>query len=99
MVEVIVAAVLFAVSAAGIFATITYTRPSAVSDSRIKAALYSKKVLDSLNKAVEGATWDSGLLSVGSHNWPADAEFTGYTATYTVSDAGGARKVVVNIHW
>jgi Tfp pilus assembly protein PilV len=105
MVEVIVAAVLFATASAGIFATISYTNHSSGSsgsDARVKAAFLAKMVLDQLNKEVNSSTWSSGLLSVGDHTWPAVAGFTGYTATYKVTEPdgpGGARKVVVNVDW
>ena len=99
MVEVIVAALLFAVSAAGIFATISYTTSTTISDNRIKAGLYSKRVLDSLTKSVASNTWDTSSLSVGNHTWPSDSDFPGYNASYVVTDAGGARKVQVNVVW
>ena len=103
MVEVIVASVLFAASAAGIFATVAMTNRDPDIDTKIQAARFAKKVIDGLNKEVIGSTWSTAgtSLAVGVHNWPADAEFSGYTATYTVSAdvATGARKVVVNINW
>ena len=49
MVEVVVAAILFAVASAGIFATITRTNRTE-SVIRAKASLFSKKILDGLSK-------------------------------------------------
>ena len=95
MVEVIVAAVLFATASAGIFATISYTNRTIESGTRVRGAVFAKKILDSLNKEVIATSWNTGLLSIGSHNVPADASFPTCTATYVVTDAGGARKVVV----
>jgi Tfp pilus assembly protein PilV len=100
MVEVIVSAILFAAAAAGVFATISYTGKTATSHSRLEAALLSKKVLDQLSKEVNETTWASGALTVNTtHTWPADPDFPGYTATYTVSDVNGARKVDVDVAW
>jgi type II secretory pathway pseudopilin PulG len=100
MVEVIVAAILFAVASASIFGTISHTDQTAVSNSRVRGALLGRKVLDRLSKAVTTENWTTGLLTVGSHTWPADADFPGYVVTYEVtSDASGARKVVLSIDW
>ncbi len=99
MIEVIIASLLFAGAAAGIFATISYTNTSTESESKVKAARFSKKILDQLNKDVTSSAGATSFTN-GVHNWPADAEFPGYTATYTVwIEPSGARKVTVNAVW
>ena len=97
MVEVIVAAVLFAVASAGIFATISYTNRSIESNTRVRASVFSKKILDQLNREVSAATWNTGGLSVGNHNVAADPDFTGCTASYVVSNVSSTRKVVLTV--
>ena len=97
MVEVIVAAVLFALASAGIFATISYTNRTVESNKRVQASSFAKKILDGLNKEVVGATWGlaGNLLTVQGPAYvvPADPDFPGCTASYTVANAGTARKV------
>ena len=101
MVEVIVASVLFATSAAGIFATINLvTSRNGDPGAKMKAALFAQRVLEGLDKKVSTLTWNTDL-SLGTHAWPI-TEFAGYSATYTVTDDAlvpGARKVEVNVHW
>lgn len=97
MVEVIVAAVLFAVASAGIFATISFTNRSTESNTRVRASIFAKKILDQLNREVSAVTWDTGLLSVGNHNVPADANFAGCTASYVVSNVSSTRKVLLTV--
>ena len=98
MVEVIVASILFAAASVGVFATISYTNRTAESTAKVKTAMFSKKILDQLNKDVSEATWATGSLTLGVHNVAAgsDPDFPACSATYTVSDASGARKVVVD---
>jgi len=99
MVEVVVAAVLFAAASAGVFATISFTNRSLESNTRVQAATFGKKILDRLRGAVVSATWNTGDLSIGTHtiNVGSDADFPACSAVYVVSDAGnGARKVEVN---
>ena len=101
MVEVVVAAVLFAVASAGIFATISYTSRTVQSSSRVQAATLAKKVLDQLNTQVDASTWDTAgnLLTVGNYGPIADANFPGCTINYTASPdaATGARKVLITV--
>ncbi len=96
LVEVIIAALLFSATAAGVFSTISYTNRRTESDLKIKAALFSKKVLDGLNKDVSESSW-AVVFATGPHPTVITyADYTGCSATYTVSDVDGARKVNVN---
>ena len=101
LVEVMVASVIFAMAATGIFATINLTNQSSGSDSRVKAALFGKKILDGLSREVSPDGWaEDGKLSLGEHQVSEDPDFSGYAARYTVfSDTTGARKVTVNVFW
>jgi prepilin-type N-terminal cleavage/methylation domain-containing protein len=102
MVEVVVAAVLFAVASAGIFATISLTNRTAESGLRVQAATFAKEVLDQLNSAVDASTWKdpNNRLSPGIHNVPLGSvpDFPACSATYEVSQPdgqNGARKVEI----
>lgn len=110
MVEVMVASVIFVISAAGIFATMSLTRkPTVQVDSKLQAALFGKKILDSLSKSVSPSGYaDGGALSkvptphhvVNMEDVDSSHEFSGYNATYDVSDdSTGALKVTVNVQW
>jgi Tfp pilus assembly protein PilV len=102
LVEVVVAAVIFAVASLGIFATINLMDKTATSDARLKAALFAKKILDGLSAEIEpGVNNTGGALSSGTHQVADDADFSGYTASYYVSadTATGARKVKVTVTW
>jgi prepilin-type N-terminal cleavage/methylation domain-containing protein len=103
MVEVIVAAVLFATTAAGVFATISFTNRKVESDTRTQAVAFAKKILGQLNEHVNSSTWDqsNNSLTVKDDPYvvPADADFPGCTGSYLVSDpdGNGGRKVVIEV--
>lgn len=104
MVEVVVASIIFVIAATGVFATMAkMNNPVVQSDSRVKAALFGKKLLDNLSKDVTDLTYDTGNLSIGTHMVaadPADTEFAAYSATYVVTThASGARQVTLNVQW
>jgi len=102
MIEVIVAAVIFATAAAGVMATVSITSTPAVNnEARLKGASFGKKVLDTLSKAVKSGMDTSGALTVGPHVYGADpdGDFPGYTANYVVSIVGGQRKVDITVAW
>lgn len=115
IVEVLVASMVFSIAAVGIFSTIAITRkPSAVSERKIAAAYYGKRVLDDLRAKTDARpnVWNGGALgtagslpySVGLGTTTING--TVYTATYTVNDATPAspgapevRKVDLTITW
>ena len=100
MVEVMVAAVLFLVAATGVLATIVQTRkPAMDSNGRVRAAMYAEKVLGEMHSDIGANTWSSASWTAGTHTLPADAEFSGYNGTYTVTDVGGGKQVSFNITW
>jgi hypothetical protein len=99
MVEVIVASVIFITATAGVMSTIGLTATPAINnEAKTKGAVFGKKVFNSLSKEINSNV-ASGLLSVGSHTWPNDPDFPGYTATYIVSMSGVLRKVDVSVTW
>ncbi len=107
LVEVIVAAVVFAGAAMLSFAAVGRLKLSEnVSVYRLNAALMAKKVLDGLSKDVNAQTWSSGNLTVGTHGGITDPDFPPYkvtdpspTASYVVSNSGSCRKVVITVTW
>ncbi len=105
LVEVVVASVVFAVSAAGVIAMMSsLNKPSEESSDAITASMVGKQILEKLRKDVDMVTWDDpgGALTVGDHTM-ADVVIDGktYTPTYTVvEDAStGARRVDLHVDW
>jgi len=93
MVEVVVAAVIFALTAVGFYATISaLTAPAEQSSRDVTAAFLGKQKLEELRSAVDATTWDSGSmvanpLAPGVH--PAQnvvVDGITYSVQYTVFD-------------
>ena len=108
MVEVTVAAIVFALTAAGIFATVSAIRQPAGDTTReITAAFVGGQILESLRNEVDASTWNlSGFplsTSPSSHSiTPVTVGNITYSGTYTVlpdPQGTGARKVTLNITW
>jgi len=107
MIEVIVASLVFAIAAAGIFATsAALNRPSEVSDEKLKAAFLGKQILESLRTAVNDDTWmdPSSDLALGSHPAANLIVIGGvsYNCSYFVMpDPSGSRgrRVDLNVTW
>lgn len=113
IVEVVVASMVFAIAAVGIFSTIAVIRgPGAMSERKLSAAYYGKRILEELRSRVDSRTWEggpfgsTGTLPYTNNLAPVVIAGTTYTASYTVTDATpgapGApqvRKVVLTITW
>ena len=102
LVEVMVAAVVFMVSVAGIYAAVGSMSKTTVAQSAddIKGSLYGQRFLESLRAEVGTSTWSSGvspLFPGTGKTMPTYAEFPGYSGTYDVVDLNGVRKVTLNI--
>ena len=100
LVEVVVAAVIFAGSsmlAFGSIAKLKQTESSSV--GRLNASLMAKKILDGLSKDVNAQAWAAGNLSIGTHSGLTDTDFSGCSASYVVTNSVGARKVVITVTW
>lgn len=104
IVEVVVAALIFAITVAGAMGAVSSLRaPAAASKEDITAAFIGKQVLEDLRSAVDAETWASGDLSNGVHTL-ANMTVGGvtYTPTYTVSDDPSgtqAKKVDLTVTW
>lgn len=105
IVEVIVATLVFALAAAGIFATVSaLNRPAGESMEEVTAAFLGKRILEDLRRDVDAEDWNSGELVNGT-TYAMNAVTIGgitYTPVYTVeNDPNGtsARKVTLNIIW
>ena len=100
--EAIIAAVIFAIAAAGIFSTISAVRdPGAESEHRVKAAYYAQEALEDLRAKVDQGTWASGDLTLGVHPLPDQGIYSG-TYTVTAIDPGNEmspRRVDVFVTW
>jgi len=104
MVEVVVAAVIFALAAAGIFATISaMQQPAVESEEEIKAAFMAKRVLDEFRNNVDASLWSDPMWDpAGNPHTLGDVIIDGitYTPTYDVTDMpDGSKKVDVTISW
>lgn len=96
--EAALAAIIFAIAAAGIFSTVAVMRqPGAESEDRIGAAYFGQQILENLRAKVDQGTWDAGELSPGLHTVSSGI----YTATYNVTEepGSGAKKVTVTVTW
>ena len=99
IIEVTVAAIIFALTAVGIISTVSSLRtPSATSEKDLQAAYYGQNILDNFRAKVDERTWadPSSPLAVGTHTLPSSGI---YNATYTVTDDGTGRNVILNITW
>lgn len=109
IVEVVVAAIIFAIAAAGMYATVaSLNKPAEDFSERSKAAMIGKQVLEMLRFNVDQDYWETETanptypLSFGQHNMTAVVlDGVIYSSYYIVTqdpDTGG-RKVSVNVYW
>lgn len=105
--EALVAAVIFTIAVAGVFASLSAVKePTAESDIAVRAAQCGQQVLETLRARVDARDWSSSPdLTVGTYNL-SGAELdpfpqcSGYTVDYEVTDAGNSvRKVVAQVNW
>lgn len=97
MVEVMVAATLFAAAAAGIFAAVSVTTaPDQQSDERLGAVRFGEKAMEDLRVKLDVNAWDGVEFSNGLHALSPDGIYTG---NYTVETVGNLRKVTVQVGW
>jgi len=111
MVEVVVAAVIFALTAAGFYATISaLTAPAELSTKAVTAAFLGKQKLEELRTAVNADDWEESdptkYTLVKNHKYdtlpPINIDGIDYTIEYTVSDddpATGGREVSLTVTW
>jgi Tfp pilus assembly protein PilV len=106
VVEVIVASLIFALTAAGIFATISaLNQPVVESSEEVKAAFLGKRILEDLRKEVDATIWTGGPLDPANSPYAMNAviiDGVTYTPVYSVindPNGTGARKVTLNILW
>ena len=107
LVEAVVAALVFAAVAVGLFATSSaLKKPSVLTDKRLTAAFYGKQILEDLRAKVDQRDWNnsSGPLWQGDHVTQPIYNPTynvSYSISYTVSNIVGssARKVDVTVTW
>ena len=102
LVEIIVAAVIFSVSIASVFASVSSFRiPVEDSTRQLRAAQLSKKILEGLRQKVADPMATNPDLSNGQHGTSGapsvDAEFPAYQYWYTVSNVAGSNVLKVDI--
>jgi len=99
MVEVIVAAVIFTLAAAGVLAAISRARaPMSIADERLKAAAYGEQVLANLRSHISDGDSLGPYLNDGVHELPVSPE--GYQTKYIVTtEPSGERRVDLNVTW
>lgn len=110
MVEIIISALIFALAAAGIFATVSVlNQPVAETSDEVSAAFLGKQVLEDLRKQVGESTWDSGTLNpIGGNGYgvyyspsPIEIDGVNYSWSYVVTQDPntGARNVDLTVTW
>ena len=109
MVEVIISALVFALAAAGIFATVSsLTHPSQESQEDVTAAFVGKKIFDNWRSQVSTDNWGSAPFNQVDAGWqdfpdsPIETiDGTTYYGEYRVDAVSNtnAIKVTVNICW
>jgi len=101
LVEIAIAAVVFSVSIASVFASVSSFRtPVMTATRKIKAGQLSKKILDGLRQRVSNVM-AADTLQIGDHGTAGapktDVDFPGYQYWYTVSNVGGSTAVRVDL--
>lgn len=105
MAEVMIAAVVFSVTALGVMSTISILRkPAANWERKTVAAYYGQQLLEDLRAKVDQRSWNdpSSPLAAGTHTVSSYSAGNGtaYDATYTVTQlASGARQVTLTVNW
>jgi prepilin-type N-terminal cleavage/methylation domain-containing protein len=104
LVEVVVAAIIFAIAAAGMMATVSsLTTPAAESSREVTAAFIGKQILENLRRNVNAENWNTGNLSTGFHPaFNTTINEVGYISRYrVVADPAGTagRQVILNVTW
>jgi type II secretory pathway pseudopilin PulG len=102
LVEITVAAVVFSVSIASVFASVSsFRKPVADSTTKLRAAQLSKKILEGLRQRVadpEHPDLDAASPWHGTSGSPrTDPEFPGYEYWYRVQNLGGTNVKQVEI--
>ena len=108
LVEVLVAAIIFALAATGLFTAFsTQGAASGKSERRLMAVYYGRQLLEDLRNKVDNRTSAWPLTcDNATHLWPgATPPISGMAATYSCDTiaAGrpgeGSRKVTLNVQW
>ena len=97
LIEVVLAALIFSITSAGLFSTFSAQRIATErSERRLQAVYYARQVLEELRARVDQRNWDSGDLSIGTHNLSSGA----FNAAYNVTqDPTGLRRVDLTVSW
>ena len=107
VVEVVVATLIFAIAATGLFAMVAGLQKQGVESSSgdVNAALVGKRVLENLRTSVDASTWNTvgGPFdpATNPHILPAvTVAGISYTPSYdVVSQPDGGRKVTLHMNW
>ena len=108
LVEAMVAAVIFTIGVAGVFASLAAVKkPASDSDKSLGAVLCGQKLLESLRKDVDALTWDnaaSNNLALTNGTPRVDVcnqNGVNYNLSYEVKpvDQNPAREVTVTVSW
>jgi len=100
IVEIIVAALIFMIVAAGTFAVFSMARTTSVaSDEEILAVNRGRELLESLRRLVDQDMWSSWPLTCDNalRDWPSETNVK-YRCDGSVLD-GSARQVTVTVGW
>ena len=100
LLEVIIAALIFTISAAGLLTAISMTRrPAQTSTAKVQAMFRLKQTLDSLAGQVSAATWSdpASNLYPGVYTFSEGMYNITYAITYATADPNGPRKITADI--
>ena len=98
MTEVIIAAIIFAIAAAGVFTLLsTFRVQGRQSTHRLEAAYVGKSVIENLRSSVSAENWNdpNSSLAVGSHQQAVG----NFQIDYTLTDVPdlGVRRLTMNV--
>ena len=106
LMEAMVAALVFSIAVAGIFASMAgvQNQKNQISDATVGAALCGQQFLEKKRAAVDGRDWNSGALAITAGQVGAGTCSNGgviYTMNYNISNVTGtsARKGTVTVTW
>ena len=103
LLEVIIAAVIFTITAAGLLTVISLTRrPAQNSRAKVQAMFRLKLLLDQLSSLVSADRWfnNASNLAVGTYNYSDGVYNISYVITYAdPADVNGPRSVTANVSY
>lgn len=106
LIEVTIGALIFSISAAGLFSVFRAQRfATEQTENRLEAAYVARQVLEDLRTKVDPQTWNTGALTLGAHTLPpipSSNPLVTYNVTYNVTEPEAGvdiRRVDLTVTW